>query len=415
MPLTNYAAGLRVLDIEHGLRAVQPSGIIEAELGNTLLLGKAANLGLHLRGLNVVPYDGLRYVAGEVGVRATELDTVLLELEEIGWVRLVGSGRAIKRVEVLVPSLRDGFDTIGARWRDVGPTEIEQASVTVLADTITRPIDLADLEGRHGLSKDVSRVMVEIGETGTYLRQHRLDDATRILYSPLYGDNNPEKAHAIVKRYGDSQVTGLIEQIDGTQGIPYKHLPGDPLLRDAVLAGLVLTPSVRNEKFVFTPQQGTAPEETIVLDKARAILACVRYGQHFAGITRIFSPRAIIDKLVDKKHLAPHSEQAEQYGLLVKKGIGRVGKVGSKWQFSVIDTEDNMKALRTARDLLDTGTGISQAVDDSIRLQVLNPKGSYQTPVVERTRLNRAARLGKASDAKVISEISDIIRGARAG
>jgi len=343
------------------------------------------------------------------------LETVLRELEEIGWVRLVRSGANLKRVEVLVPSLRDGFDTIGERWKSVGPTEIEQASVLILGETIARPIDLEDLERKHGLSVDAARVVVEIGETGTYLRRHRLDDGSRILYSPLYGDNNPEKAHALVKKYGDSRITDLIGRIDASQGIPVKHLSEDPILRDAILAGLVLAPSVRDEKFVFTPQQGTAPEETVVLDKARAILACVRYGQHFAGITRIFSPRAIIDKLVDKKRLAPHSEHAEQYGLLVKKGVGRVERIGDRWQFSIIDTDDNMKALRTARDLLDTGTGISQAVDDSIRLQVLNPPGSYQTPVVERTKLNRAAKLGKATDAKVVSEISDIIRGARAG
>jgi hypothetical protein len=415
MSLSHYTAGLRVLDIEHGLRAVQPTGIIEAEFADTLLLGKAANLGLHLRGLNVVPYDGLRYVAGEVGVRATELQTVLRELEEIGWVRLVGSGTDIKRVEVLVPSLRDGFDTIGARWRDLGPSEIEQASVAILAETIARPIDLVELEQRHGLTGDVSRVVVEVGETGTYLKRYRLDDGGRILYSPLYGDNNPEKAHALVKKYGDLEVTALVGRVDAKQGIPYKHLPEEPLLREAILAGLVLAPSVREECFLFTPQQGTAPEETVVLDKARAILACVRYGQHFAGITRIFSPRAIIGKLVDKKQLAPHSEHAEQYGLLVKKGVGQVERVGTRWQFSIIDTEDNMKALRTARDLLDTGTGVSQAVDDSIRLQVLNPPGTYHTPVVERTKLNRAARLGKATDAKVVSEISDIIRGARGG
>lgn len=415
MPLSRYSAGLRVLDIEHGLRAVQPTGIIEAEFANTLLLGKAANLALHLRGLNVVPYNGLRYVAGEVGVRATELQTVLRELEEIGWVRLVGTGSIIKRVEVLVPSLRAGFDTIGERWKQGGPSEIEQASVTILAETIARPIDFADLERTHGLSGDVSRVVLEVGETGTYLKQHRLDDGGRILYSPLYGDNNPEKAHALVKKYGDQLITQLVDKVDGTQGIPHKHLPEDPLLREAILAGLVLAPSVREERFLFTPQQGTAPEETVVLDKARAILACVRYGQHFAGITRIFSPRAIIEKLVDKKRLAPHSEHAEQYGLLVKKGVGNVERVGNRWQFSIIDTDDNMKALQTARDLLDTGTGVSQTVDDSIRLQVLNPPGSYHTPVVERTKLNRVARLGKATDAKVVSEISDIIRGARAG
>ena len=183
MPPSNYAAGLRILDIEHGLRAVQPTGIIEAEFPNTLVLGKAANLGLHLRGLNVVPYEGLRYVAGEVGVRAAELETVLRELEEIGWVRLVRSGASLKRVEVLVPSLRDGFDTIGERWKSVGPTEIEQASVLILGETIARPIDLEDLERRHGLSGDAARVVRPHEDERDYGQdfQREPDDIRRIV------------------------------------------------------------------------------------------------------------------------------------------------------------------------------------------------------------------------------------------
>ena len=100
MAPNEYEKGLRVLDIEHGLRGIQSTGLIEAELANTLLLGKATNLALHLRGLNVVPAEPLRYMAGEIGVRGTELGPVLRELEEIGWVRLVEtSGSGSQRLE----------------------------------------------------------------------------------------------------------------------------------------------------------------------------------------------------------------------------------------------------------------------------------------------------------------------------
>lgn len=123
------ATGIRVLDIEHGLRQIQPTGLIENELANILLLGKAANLGLHLRDLNVVKIKPLKYMAAELGIRGTELDTVLREMEELGWARVPGTGDN-RRVEVTVPLLKPGFEDIGERWRDLGPTEIEQQSAS---------------------------------------------------------------------------------------------------------------------------------------------------------------------------------------------------------------------------------------------------------------------------------------------
>ena len=44
MTLEPQSVGLRILDIEHGFRLTNPEPVIEGELGNTLLLGKALNL-----------------------------------------------------------------------------------------------------------------------------------------------------------------------------------------------------------------------------------------------------------------------------------------------------------------------------------------------------------------------------------
>ena len=114
-----HSIGLRVLDIEHGFRLTNPEPVIEGELGNTLLLGKALNLALHLRGLNVLEGDDLKaltYAAAAIGIGAAELNTVLRELRELEWVRLRELGTRVQRVEIVVPALRDGFDVVGNRW-----------------------------------------------------------------------------------------------------------------------------------------------------------------------------------------------------------------------------------------------------------------------------------------------------------
>lgn len=413
MTIDNYTVGLRVLDIEHGFRETRPDGLVQTELGTSLLMGKALNLALHIRGFNVIKdYKGLSYAAAELGVNSTELPAVLAELQEIEWVRLVGSGRSIKRVEVLVPELRDGFEVVGQRWRDLSPTELEEASVLALAEAVIRPYSQITLNSELGLSKALSETVLEVGEAGTFLRVYRLDTGERIVYSPLYGDSNPEKAVELVKKYGDQRVRTLIESVRNQQGLPVERLKGDAFVREAIRSGLVMAPAVKDKQFAFTPQQGLLPEETIILDKARAIVSCVRYGQNYAEITKIFSPKAIVDALISRKRLNPHSEHLQQYGLLTKKGIGRVDKVpGDKWQFTIADTADNMKALQVAKDLLETGDAVSQNVDDAAQAKILNPSASYSTPVSQRVRINREAKT-KTADAATNKAISELIRGA---
>lgn len=412
MKLDDCDIGLRALDIEHGFRDVRPEGLIQWELSNTLLLGKALNLALHLRGLNVVTdTKGLTHAAAEFGIGSTELRSVLLELAEIDWVRLKTTGSQINRVEVIVPELRDGFEAIGERWRALAPTEVEQASVLGLAEAIVRPYSEDRLRGSFGMDAKIAEAVIEIGEAGTYLRRHRLDNGSQLVYSPLYGDNNPEKAYEIASKYGDAAIRTLVDQLRHEQGSPSERIVQRGLLNEALLAGLVLAPAVKDKQFVFTPQVGVSPAETVVLDKARAIVSCVRYGQNFAEITRIFSPRKIIEKLISAKTLAPHSEHQEQYGLLVLKGIGRVDQVGSKWQFRILDTDDNMRALRVAADLLGTGVAVHQSIDETTQVRILNPGGSYSTPVTQRVRLSRHAKT-KSGDARSIEAISELIRGA---
>ncbi|HCG01061.1 MAG TPA: hypothetical protein DEV93_11020 [Chloroflexi bacterium] len=417
MSTDHYAVGLRVLDIEHGFRAIAPEPIVEGELANTLLLGKALNLGLHLRGLNVIQGNeikGLKYAAAGLGIKSAELTTILRELQEIEWVRLKETGTKIDRVEIVVPTLHDVFDVIGRRWQDIGPTEIEQAAVAALSEAVVHPFNSRVLRKELGMDPQLARQVLDIGDAGTFLKEHRLADGQQIVYSPVFGDANPEKAYEIVEKYGDATIKQLIETVRATQGIPEENVSNKGLVREAIVSGLILAPGVKDKRFVFTPHRGLEQKESVILDKARAIASCVRYGEHFAEITKIAHPKAIIDALLTKKTLKPHSEHLEQYGLLVKKGIGRVEQVGSRWQFSIHDTEDNMKALKVARDLLDTGDAVHQQMDDAARALILNPSATYSTPVTERVKMSRNVKI-KDVDAQTAKAISAVIRGAYDG
>jgi hypothetical protein len=65
----NHIISLRAQDFHEGLRDVKRFGPMERDLGNTLLIGKAATLASHLKGLlQVEDHTSLIYLAAELGI-----------------------------------------------------------------------------------------------------------------------------------------------------------------------------------------------------------------------------------------------------------------------------------------------------------------------------------------------------------
>ncbi len=79
--------GLRSQDIHESLKNTSTFGPKEVHYRKTLLIGKAASLAMHLRGLLYIKdYIQLEYAAASLGISSIELPTVLHELEEIGFI-----------------------------------------------------------------------------------------------------------------------------------------------------------------------------------------------------------------------------------------------------------------------------------------------------------------------------------------
>ena len=73
---------------------------------------------------------------------------------------------------------------------------------------------------------------------------------------------------------------------------------------EAMAMGLLPSPQVDSfggrRRFAFTPYQGQialTESERAVLQKARAVVACIRYGEHFGTITKVDDPEAIVGAL----------------------------------------------------------------------------------------------------------------------
>jgi hypothetical protein len=208
---------------------------------------------------------------------------------------------------------------------------------------------------KHNVYQRTFKIISDVGKTGAFLKSYDSPvDGSSIAYSPLYSDENPEKIMALFDKYPEEDVSGKIRSIRDYQGMPIETI-NDPVLIEAIRMGCIPTPSVNSSKgikhFAFTPLQGVGKIEKSLLEKARAILSCVRYGQHFATITWISDPLLLLRVLASRKTIGSHSEILRQYVLLHKLGVGIISKDPTstdRYTFNLLDTPENMRALELA-------------------------------------------------------------------
>ncbi len=180
--------GLRTQDFHEGLRETKAFGPKEAYFENTLLIGKAAVLSMHLKGLLYVDdYTILKYAAGQLGIGALELPSVLEELEAIDFVSTVRSGDTIKRVDIRVPEFRTGYEELGERWNILKPTEIEQASVETLQNLLTVPIKEDYIINSLGMKPGEFSILRDVMGSAQLLSIQTVS-GEKVIFSPLAVD-----------------------------------------------------------------------------------------------------------------------------------------------------------------------------------------------------------------------------------
>src|SRR5262249_32810885 len=208
--MDNLIIGLRAQDFHESLRLIGAFGPKEVHYKRTLVIGKAASLAMHLRGLLYVDdLTQLEYAAAALGIGSLELPAVLRELEEVDFVSVVKSGDEIKRIEVRVPEFRSGYEDLGERWKRLSPTEIEQASINALVRLYSGPLPEASLRASLGLEARPFAILTDVMKSGQLLSVQPVDGEP-IIYSPLAVDGNPSVYLQWAKKF-PSEVTRALE------------------------------------------------------------------------------------------------------------------------------------------------------------------------------------------------------------
>lgn len=409
--------GLRTQDFHESLKVVSTFGPKEVKFKNTLLIGKAASLAMHLRGLLYINHlEQLEYAAASLGINSLELPVVLRELEVLDFIRLTKSGDEIKRIDVKVPEFRSGYAELGQRWLQLRPNEIEQGGVETLETLHHGPVTMSSLQNQVALHNRDFAIMNDVMKCGQLLAVQTVD-GTPTAYSPLAVDGNPSAYLQWARRF-PGEVKSAIDTLSQAQGLSLTdhRLARNPTIMDAVQTGVLMPVTVNgatgSQKFLFAPRGGLAPEEKTVLDKARAILSCVRYGQNFAQGVAIKYPRRILEILRDNKQFKRgHPDLMSQYGLLAEKLIGHPFEESSdRWNFRIDDTEENMKALNTAIEMLEYGTSASVTIDLDAQKALLSPS-QYQGPATTRARMTTDPEISTETRADIIRELTKLTRG----
>jgi len=413
----SLALGLRAQDFHESLKVTGHFGPKDVHYKTTLLVGKAASLAMHLRGLLFIEnLQQLEYAASSLGISSLELPAVLAELEEIDFIRIVRSANKIKRIEIKVPAFRSGYEELGDRWKLLKPSEIEQASIYALDRLYKGPMKESGLFKSFGLSPTENSIIRDVMQSGQLMSCQPVDGEP-VVFTPLAVDGNPTSYLQWAKKF-PNDVQKAIKALQAFQGMALsdQSIAKNPALLDAVSTGVVMPVQVSgatgDQGFVFAPVGGLTEEERTVLDKARAVIACVRYGQKFAQGRPIVYPQLIIDTLLRKKRFKRgHPDLFTQYGLLVEKLIGHpVDEGNGRWNFEVDDTSENMKALQIASEMLKYGESPSTHISLEAQKALLSPSG-YLGPPSARPRLAKLFQPSSDTRAEIIRQMANLARG----
>lgn len=391
-----FDEGLRCQDVNSGLRNIDPSSSMLGNLAETQRVGMAAGLASLIRGQEVIEdAQNLQAIAADqLDIHAFAFTSVVDTLEEAGLVRDVQrSGRRIESFSENVPFYGDLYGKLGENWRASSPTELEQQVVSLVDRLAKSPVARDSVVDELGLDSAEFEQVLSISEDSSLVGTIDFG-SDRILYSPFMGFEQPASIGDIVRDYGSGELSDAFEAVRSEQGMPVSG--AGAVITDAVARGLLIAPSVeipggKFEAFAALPysiDQSRLKNEKSVLDKALAVIACLRTGQHYGGYSSLGREGLVraINKLLEVGSLKPHSSSERQYRLLSRVGLIRLAPDPVPWGTwkvpTLIDTADNRAALILARDLLTHGESMSERTGDQSDIsQLLNNSDPYGAPM----------------------------------
>jgi len=382
---------LRAHDVHQGLQAAEidrSSGLVGEELEATQLVGMAAALATGIKGIDFVDdaVELKKIASQQYDIPTLTFPLVIELLEEADMVRRVERGTG-RQITSFYENVHEDFDRVYDGLDDVyqarKPSEIDQALLESVDRLSLGPMPVADLSVDPGIRK---RVLL-VADAAEAIKVITVDGED-VAYSPYFAYEHPEEMGEVLKKADVEQVRAAFERARKYQGLPVDIDPNADVMTGLIGAGLMAGPHLQDPRgatrmFAMAPY-GLPPQlltyEKSLLDKAMAIVAAVRMGQHWGGVTPVLYPAAILRRLLEPgKWVARHSSTARQYSVLQQLGVVRFDNANRK-AMQLIDTPDNRRAVQIAIDLIEHGEAM-RAKESKMDLTMPDPTGNYRSPI----------------------------------
>lgn len=384
------------------------------------IMGMAATLSIHIRGLGEINYEILRKVSDHYfNIPSSSLKEVVNILAEIEYIQIIKQGKTYSSIIPDVPRFQDIYAGVGQYFSFSDLNEHEQGTLLILSELQNKPENRDKLQNTIGIDKKLLERCLDIGEDGNYVKTFRARGKD-IIASPFYFADNLDALIDVTAKSGTDDIRKVLEIVKNNQGWPLSlieksfEIGGTKLTetqRDLVLhlcrESVLKPPSLKfegkQETFVFTPSPGNSRLNSAnreIYERAMALISCVRKGQLLPEKYRIKMPLRLLEALKDKGFLKSNSEAASQYKELVFLRVGKLQKVGSdRHQFHLINTEENTRALDLAINLLKTGELANLEVAQDAKLALAKDEEYIQSII-------SAADLKKRRTVKINEEAS---------
>lgn len=384
-------------------------------------IGMAAKLALNIKGLGEIDGPVLRQVADHFfDIPAGMLNSVLDILAEVEHVQLIREGKTVKKVIPSVPYFSSVYDGLGQYLGTITLTEHEEVAIAILEELRTKPEKRDALMGRLGAEAPVFRRVEAVTAEGGLVIPKRARGQD-ILVSPFYFADSLDMLAQKAATGGAKDISRVLDLLKKYQGWPlsmivrHGEISGHKLraselslLNEMVADGVLRPPSLsvpktgHIEHFVFTPAPGARRLDGAgreIYERTMALVAAVRKGQLLPEQFRIHSPQALLGKLRSAKWIGASSEAAAQYSNLVTLRVGRLVKTSStRYQFHLIDTEENLKAVDDAILMFRDGATVT-GVNEEARIALQHDESFIQS-LISATKLRATERPALDTESK---------------
>ena len=386
-----------------------------SEFGDLKLIGMAATLSIHIRGLGEIDYEVLRKVSDHLmAISSIELKNVLDVLWHIDFVRLVRSGKRITRVIPEIPVFDDIYEKIG-NYADseCSLNSHEQATLQILEALQRAPINKDALSNDLGIERPVFDRCSALGNESGILSEHQAR-GRKILISPFYFSDNLDALADAAASVGSGAIKNALDKVKNNQGWPLSVVANTmeiggkklnqtefALIQKFAMENIIKPPIIKfankTESFLFTPKPGNARLNAAnreIYERAMALISTVRKGQLLADRYPIKKPIYILRALRDRGYLRANSEARNQYGNLEVLKVAMLKPVGpNRWQLHLHKIPENENALNLAINLLETGELTGMETDQHTRIALTGNEEYIQSLISARELKKREREL----------------------